>query len=168
MAWVKGKAPSSLLHCTRSAVACRAVGVQTFGQAHALVPGQSACRAVPQWAGGRSGGGRPRQTGYVPLEAKGAAATRHQSTLRHDSWGKPAHVFVVGLLEAEVEIVRCTDNTGYTLFVFGMHTGHTLWHLGIYMWDRKTMKKGKRNEILAIHCFIVSGEEPPGNEGLGN
>ena len=31
-----GKIPASLLHCTRSAVACRAVGVQTFGQAHIL------------------------------------------------------------------------------------------------------------------------------------
>ena len=42
MAGVTDKVPSSLLHCTRSAVACRAAGVQTFGQAH--VPGGSAYR----------------------------------------------------------------------------------------------------------------------------
>ena len=47
MAGVRAKVPSSLVHCTRSAVACRAVGVQTFGLAHALVPGRPACRAVP-------------------------------------------------------------------------------------------------------------------------
>ena len=47
MAGVRGKGPFSLLHCTMAAVACRAVGVQTFGQAHAHVPGRSACWAVP-------------------------------------------------------------------------------------------------------------------------
>ena len=59
---VRGKDPSSLLHCTTSAVACWAVGVQTFGQAHALVPCQSAYRAAPRLGEGKmvgGGGGRP-------------------------------------------------------------------------------------------------------------
>jgi hypothetical protein len=33
---------------------------------------------------------------------------------------------------------------GYTLFVFGIHTGYTPWNLGIRMWYTRTMKK--RNE----------------------
>ena len=37
---LRAKVPSSLRHCTRSAVACWAVGVQTCSQAHARTPGR--------------------------------------------------------------------------------------------------------------------------------
>ena len=74
-----------------------------------------------------------------------------------------------------METVRSTNTTGHTLVVFGIHTGYTLWNLGIYMRYLKTIKK-KRNEILAIPGRIhatsckmrESGEEPQGNEGRGN
>ena len=33
----------------------------------------------------------------------------------------------------EVEIMRIHVNAGCTLFVFGIHTGYTLWNLGICM-----------------------------------
>ena len=68
MAGVRGKDPSSLLHCTRSAVACWAVavGVQTFGQAHALAPGQPAC-----WVIALRSKGRTCRSGVISGQSRG-------------------------------------------------------------------------------------------------
>ena len=54
----RGKVPSSFLPCTRSAVACRAMGVRTFNQSYAYWTGRTACRAVPLLSrgGGRGAG----------------------------------------------------------------------------------------------------------------
>ena len=57
--------------------------------------------------------------------------------------------------------MRGTNIAGYTRFVVGIHPGYPLWVLG----DAHVKQK---NGILAIHCFIVSGEEPLGNERLGD
>ena len=95
VAGVRGKDPSSLLHCTKSAVTCWAVGVQTLGQAQCL-PGEEAGPAyavTPLWPPGRRARTwetlcvsskqlslyhavpehTPRQGGYVPQCFQGAS-----------------------------------------------------------------------------------------------